>query len=154
MFCIRHLNIVGVIDLNREEIIWFWGTGQLEFPHHPSLLENGNLLIFDNGSHRKYSRVIELNPVTKKIEWEYKANPKEKFYTSGMGGNQRFPNGNTLVTQSCTGRVFEVTKDGEIVWEFYNPNIRTETQERETIYRLTRIINPQDYPILQQFKLE
>ena len=71
-----------------------------------------------------------------------------------MGGNQRLPNGNTLITESCSGRVFEITKDGRIVWEFYNPNIKTETQERETIYRMTRITNPENYPKLQQLNLE
>ncbi len=34
---------------------------------------------------------------------------------------QRLPNGNTLITGSSGGRIFEVTRDGEIVWEFFNP---------------------------------
>ncbi len=34
---------------------------------------------------------------------------------------QRLPNGNTLITESSGGRIFEVTRDGEIVWEFFNP---------------------------------
>jgi PGF-CTERM protein len=33
----------------------------------------------------------------------------------------RLPNGNTLVTDSRNHRVFEVTPDGEIVWEVYTP---------------------------------
>jgi hypothetical protein len=31
------------------------------------------------------------------------------------------PNGNTLITESDGGRLFEVTADGQIVWEFVNP---------------------------------
>lgn len=66
LFCMRHLNIIGVIDIEKQEITWSWGLGKLEYPHHPSLLENGNILIFDNGYWRKYSKVIELNPANKK----------------------------------------------------------------------------------------
>jgi hypothetical protein len=38
-----------------------------------------------------------------------------------MGNAQRLPNGNTLVCEASFGRFFEVTKDGEIVWEYVNP---------------------------------
>ena len=37
------------------------------------------------------------------------------------GYAQRLPNGNTLITESSFGRFFEVTKEGEIVWEYVNP---------------------------------
>ena len=39
-----------------------------------------------------------------------------------MASAQRLPNGNTLVTDSATGRIIEVTKAGEIIWEYVNPN--------------------------------
>ena len=96
--------------------LWEWGQGQLEKPHHPTLLENGNVLIFDNGNQRKYTRVVELNPVNRHIVWEYKADPPESFYTSFGGSNQRLPNGNTLIVETGKGRAFEVTKEGEVVW--------------------------------------
>jgi hypothetical protein len=38
-----------------------------------------------------------------------------------MGNAQRLPNGNTLITESAFGRFFEVTREGEIVWEYVNP---------------------------------
>ena len=31
------------------------------------------------------------------------------------------PNGNTLVTEGNYGRIFEVTAENQIVWEFVNP---------------------------------
>ena len=34
---------------------------------------------------------------------------------------QRLPNGNTLITEGSDGRVFEVTPEHEIVWEFISP---------------------------------
>ena len=38
-----------------------------------------------------------------------------------MGGQERLPNGNTLICESLMGRFLEVTMDGEVVWEFVNP---------------------------------
>jgi hypothetical protein len=43
------------------------------------------------------------------------------FFSPRMGCAQRLPNGNTLITESSFGRFFEVTKEGEIVWEYVNP---------------------------------
>jgi hypothetical protein len=37
------------------------------------------------------------------------------------GNAQRLPNGNTLINEASFGRVFEVTPQGEAVWEFVNP---------------------------------
>lgn len=63
----------------------------------------------------------ELDPITKTVEWEYKADPPEEFFSSTRGGSQRLSNGNTLITESNRGRVFEVTPSGEKVWELLQP---------------------------------
>lgn len=73
------------------------------------------MLIFDNGSKRKYTCVIELEPVTKRVIWEYKSKPEADFYSAERCGN-------TLISDSDSGRVFETTMNGKIVWEYYNPN--------------------------------
>jgi|GEM_PF-476332 len=150
LLSLRHLDLVGVIDLEEERLIWDWGQGQLEKPHHPTLLENGNILIFDNGNDRKYTRIVELNPVSRQIVWEYKADPPESFYTSWGGSNQRLPNGNTLIVDTGEGRAFEVTKEGEVVWEFYNPNVKPGNKERSSIYRMMRITDEDAYPFLRK----
>lgn len=139
IICSRSLNQVAVIDPDRARLVWSWGEGVLEKPHHPTLLENGNILVFDNGPARGYSRVIELNPVSEEIIWEYKSEPPQTFYTVWAGANQRLPNGNTLITNSSDGQVFEVTEDGQIVWEFYNPDINQNSKERASIWRMMRI---------------
>jgi hypothetical protein len=63
-----------------------------------------------------YSRAIEVNPATNEIVWKYQDKPTWSFFNA-----QRLPNGNTLITESSFGRMFEVTKEGEIVWEYVNP---------------------------------
>ena len=104
---------------------------------------------FDIGFYRGYSRIIELNPITKEIEWEYKANPPQSFCSPTRGSAQRLPNGNTLIAESDKGRVFEITPDEKVVWEFYNPEIDQrykEVKKRATIYRMMRITDTARYP--------
>jgi hypothetical protein len=139
LICMRNLELVLVFDYRAGRIKWeYYGNGVWQHPHEPMLLDNGNLLVFDNGYNRKYSRIIELDPITKEIVWEYKADPPESFYTEVRGSNQRFPNGNTLVTERDSGRVFEVTTDGTIVWEWYNP-LFSQDGKRAIIYRMKRL---------------
>jgi len=124
----RNLNTICIIDKKTGDIKWKWGQKpeQLAHQHDPTLLPNGNILIFDNGIHRAiaevtYSRVIELNPKTKKIEWEYKAPVMTDFFSPACSGAQRLPNGNTLICSTMQGWIFEVTREGEIVWEYKCP---------------------------------
>lgn len=56
----------------RGMIVWYWGLGELDNPHHPSLFDNGRILIFDNSSRRKYSRIIDLDPFAREIVYEFK----------------------------------------------------------------------------------
>jgi len=147
LISMRELDLIGIVDTKNEKFTWSWGPGKLDRQHHPTLLQNGNVLIFDNGWHRGFSRIVELNPLTKKIVWEYKSDPPQQFFTIDRGGNQRLPNGNTLIAQSEKGRVFEITKDGKVVWEFYNPDVRK--KERAAIYRMMRTTNPKIYKLLK-----
>lgn len=150
LFSVRELDLIGILDIKREELIWKWGPGELDKQHHPTLLENGNILIFDNGVSRGFSRVLELNPITKEIVWEYKTDPPQRFFSLRRGSSQRLPDGNTLITESDKGRVIEVTDNGTVVWEFYNPQIDREEKKRAAIYRLMRIIDSDDYPCIRK----
>jgi len=119
-------NTIAIIDKVTGEIKWRWGRETLAHPHDPTFLDNGNVLVFDNGIHRKlaipnYSRVLEINPRTDEIVWEYKDDPARHFYGSQVSGCQRLPNGNTLICEGTTGRIFEVTPEKQTVWEFWSP---------------------------------
>lgn len=121
IFSYRSVDIIGVIDRRTGKIVWAWGPGVLDGQHNPHMLPNGNILIFDSGTLRGYSRVIELNPLTEEIEWEYTAKPKERFLSKYISGAQRLPNGNTLICEGGKAHLFEVTPEGEIVWDFISP---------------------------------
>lgn len=137
LFSMANLNTIGIIDRASDEIVWAWGPGELERQHMPTMIDNGNILVFDNGRDRGYSRIIELDPLTEEIVWEYLGDPLDSFFTENRGGSHRLPNGNTFITDSNAGRLFEVNAQGEIVWEFLSPDLEN-NGERQPIYRATR----------------
>jgi hypothetical protein len=138
LLCVRHQDSVAIVDWDRKELLWAWGRGELSGPHDATLLPSGNVLIFDNGLGRGWSRVVEVDPRSDEIVWEYRAPKPEDFYSRAQGAAQRLPNGNTLITDSDSGLLFEVTPEGEIVWEYRNTN-RSERGERIVIARARRL---------------
>ena len=124
----REIHTVAVIDPEREKVTWAL-TGMWKYQHEPRLLENGNLLLFDNRGNDGKTKAIEFNPLTQEVLWTYKGEPAEAFYSRAAGNISRLPNGNTLITESENGRAFEVTPQGKIVWEFFNPYRAGENNE-------------------------
>ena len=70
------------------------------------------------GARQQWLRVLEIDPVTLAVAWLYAA---PNFFSTNISGAQRLANGNTLITEGAPGRVFEVTAEREIVWEYINP---------------------------------
>jgi len=137
----RHQNALVIIDPRTRRAVWSWGHGTLSGPHDATVLEGGNILTLDNGLARAWSRVIEVDPVTNEIVWQWgKAKPRD-FFTAGRGSAQRLDNGNTLITESDQGRVFEITRDGDIVWEYWVP-ILNRKGHRATVVRARRYPAP------------
>ena len=108
----------------------------------PGLPGAGNILVFNNKNEfaadqrKNYSSIEEIVPPTDGSEykrepgaayppvepvWTYTAEPPSDFYSSVMGCVQRLPNGNTLICDSTSGAVFQVTPDGTTVWKYVYP---------------------------------
>ncbi len=121
----RSTSVVCIVDRRSGHLTWRWGPGHVSHQHNASSLPNGNVLLFDNGLHglgAPRSRVIEVDPSDQdRIVWEYVGNPPVSFFSPLVSGADRLPNGNTLVCEGSHGRVFEVTPDREIVWEYMSP---------------------------------
>ena len=118
-----YLNAIFVVDLEREQIVWGY-SDDFETQHDPQILPNGNLLLFDNqGGNKKWggSRVLEYGLPEMKVVWSYEGTEAEQFFTRTCGTAQRLRNGNTLITETDNGRAFEVTRKGNIVWEYVSP---------------------------------
>jgi len=113
-------SLIAVMDLDLGRIVWAH-RGGFRHQHDPRILDNGNLLLFDNSGTAGVSRVLELDPASLEERWSYRGTARDPFYTPTCGTAQRLPNGNTLITESENGRAFEVTPGGEIVWEFFSP---------------------------------
>jgi outer membrane protein assembly factor BamB len=123
-FSCRENSRVGIIDSAGGKLLWKYGAPEISHQHHPSFLANGNLQIFDNGHHAQgfsRSRVIEVNVGDSSIVWQYVADPPFQFYSSHISSAQRLPGGSVLICEGSSGRVFEVTQRGNVVWEWINP---------------------------------
>ena len=137
--------------------------GQIIGQHNPHIVPvglpgAGNLLVFDNGGASGYgfanpaapdgrdsirrgnSRVVELNPVTFEKVWEYSVAGAEsyRFFSHYVSGAQRLPNGNTMITEGADGRLFEVTSNGDVVWEYVSPYF-TQNGGTNRVYRAYRL---------------
>ena len=116
---IRHQHLIAIIDLASQRLLWAWGPGEIQLPHEATWLENGHILLFDNGTRkRRYSRILEIEPTSGKIVWEYVADPPEDFFTAGQGTVHALPGGNILIASSNQGRIDEVDRQGRVVWRY------------------------------------
>lgn len=83
--------------------------------------------------------------MTLEIEWQYTAaeagfsvpTDSYKFYSPYISSAQRLPNGNTLITEGSNGRLFEVTPEHELVWEYISPF--TDSRNTNMVYRSYRV---------------
>jgi hypothetical protein len=139
----RHQSTIFKVNRTTGELLWILGGEQNQFEfaddavfyqqHAPHLLDNGNILIFDNGMNgvREYSRALELSlsfdatgsPGRVDVAWDY---TDEAHYADARSEAERLENGNTQLTYSLlaeTGEsmILEVTPFGEEVWELRTP---------------------------------
>lgn len=105
----------------------------------PGMPGEGHLTLFNNNipngpDSMSYSQVLELAPPVdaggnyQRLEdgrfgpaqpyWQYMAPDTVSFYGSFISGAHRMQNGNTFITEGPRGRLFEVTPEKEIVWEY------------------------------------
>lgn len=127
LISVREMNVIAVLDPKEERIIWAQ-TGPWRGQHEPVMLDDGNIVLFDNQGNSGdggQSRVIEFDPIRDSIQWSYSGTAKEPLYSPYWGAVQRLENGNTLILESTNGRVFEVTEDGRVVWDYRSPYRKT-----------------------------
>jgi hypothetical protein len=125
----RENNAVAIIDADSHQVVWALAGPWLR-QHSARLLDDGSMLLFDNRgrdpelgeSYFGSSKIMQFDPLQQSISWTYEGTDQRPFSCPKMGVCQRLPNGNTLVTDSISGRAFEVTKANEIVWEWVSPH--------------------------------
>ena len=138
----RRSSEVIKINRNNGDVIWFFGGPNNEFSitndayngfsrqHDVRRIENGNILLFDNGNDHDppISRAVEYeideSEKTANLVWDF-SHP-EGYVGLAMGSVQRLPNNNTLINWGRLvdqGAVItEVDYDKIIVFEIQYPN--------------------------------
>ena len=147
----RHLSRISKIAYPSGEVIWNIGlpseynTGEnnictdllFSWQHHIQLLDNGDLLFFDNGN---LSEMLlgDSNPTTRirrirvnnnngcETIWQYEL--PQSLFGAGMGSVQLLENGNYSIYTYGNGlnegecSIFEITPEQEIVWKITSQN--------------------------------
>ncbi len=132
----RNMNTVFLVGRDSGKVL-YQVSGQTLGQHHARVLpENykasvGNLLIVDNGysflptegaENRGFSRILELEIPSGTCVWSYQSTAEQPpFFSPIVGGQQRFANGNTLVTEGYYGRIFEIDYSGKVLWDYVYP---------------------------------
>lgn len=117
----RHISALAIVDMVEMTVVRAL-RGGFVWQHDPRVLANGDILLFDNRGPKTGSRVLQLDPTDLSVAWQYAGTESDPFFSDTCGMAERLPNGNTMITESDNGRAMEVTPDGDIVWEFYNPH--------------------------------
>lgn len=117
----NRMGVVAVVSVKLGQVIWMRQTAPIG-QHDPKILPSGNMLLFTNHMDSGSSAVEEIDLASGDVVWSYRGSEDRPFYSKYLGAAERLPNGNTLITESDGGRAFEVTRQGEAVWEFFNPH--------------------------------
>jgi hypothetical protein len=115
---LSRIDTIVSVDPLSESVTWALFGMWLE-QVDAALMPDGDVLLLEGPD--GVSRAIEFDPVTTEIEWEFERGAARSSGTRWSGSCQRLPNGNTLISESALGRAYEVTPDGEIVWEYASP---------------------------------
>ena len=126
LLSLRETNTLLVVDPRTWKAKWAM-TGPFLGQHDPDFLPNGRIMVYDNritGKKPRFgnTRLLEIDPSTKSVVWEFEGTPEQQFYAESRGQQQLLPNGNILIDDPHHGRLFEVAPahGGKTVWEWIN----------------------------------
>jgi hypothetical protein len=95
-------------------VVWEWRAWE-----HLDPVKDGITAVQDDRD--VWTCVLEIDPATKNIVWKFQEAIPSNFFSPRISNAQRLSNGNTLIDEGWFGRFFEVTLEGDVVWEYVNP---------------------------------
>lgn len=119
LISLRRINMVAVIDDDDYHPKW-WMIGPWHRQHDPDFLPNGSISIFNNNMGFGHSQIIAVYPDTDRLEVLIQGDEHLSFYNWRRGKHQHLSNNNILITETEHGRVFEVDRKQNVVWEYNN----------------------------------
>jgi len=147
----RNYNLIAVLDHETHQPKWI-SIGQFKSAHDPDFNIDGTISLFDNqGGEEEYgaSRIIKIDPLTDKIVWSYDGGEDNYFFTPFRGDHIQLENGNILVSETESGKVFEITQKGELVWKYVSPWMDIK-RKRIAVVNAPFRITEKEYPFLKE----
>jgi hypothetical protein len=160
LISMRQLDTILIVDRESKQVAWSYTgdyKGGMSGQHESHMVDKGtpgegNILVFDNGSspcrdlaHAGRSFVLEVVPPAKQVAWVYE--DRERFHSNFTSSCQRLPNGNTLICEAAGKRVFEVTPECEIVWEYVEGGNRSYRYAYDYCRQMTSLAQPPELPV-------
>ncbi|MGD8895671.1 MAG: arylsulfotransferase family protein [Acidobacteriota bacterium] len=148
----RNLNALYIVERPSGDVVWRYYEG-LDWQHEARMVPAGlpgagNILFFNNRYHsvERQSAIVELDPLERSVVWTYRS---PGFFSATEGIQQALSNGNLLVTSSHGGRVFEVTREKRIVWQWVPPYppVRVSRYPYDFCAQLASLEPPAERPI-------
>ncbi len=123
MVSLRNINTVFVFNVESERIK-FISIGEFVRQHDPDFIDGDTFSVFDNnntaGEAKRQSRIVIVSAKDNTSKVFFEGSKNNTFFTRVMGKHQWQPNGNLLITESMSGRGFEIDRQGKVVWEYIN----------------------------------
>jgi hypothetical protein len=121
---LRNVNTVFVFD-RATGAIKFDCTGWFVRQHDPHFVDGNTFSVFDNNTvagpgGALPSRIVLVSARDRSVRPYFVGSREQPFSTPILGRHQWLPNGNLLVTDSCSGRAFELDRNREVVWWYVN----------------------------------
>ena len=138
-------NLVFVLDPDTLEVKW-WRVGAWDTQHDPDWGADGRISVFSNNEHSvdNHSNIVAIDPTTYETGYVVKGSQYD-FYSAYNGTAQITDAGSILIASSTQGRIFEVSPDGEVVFDFVNV-----FSEGETLHVAEGVFLGLDFPVLDK----
>jgi hypothetical protein len=122
----RSLNLLFIFDPETLEVKW-WRIGVTQRQHDPDWQANGEITVLNNRMSRDFSEIISIDLDTFERSTVFDGR-KNDFYTRARGKHQVLNTGALIVTSSQQGRAFEVSRNGDVVFEIVNQKPESNTK--------------------------
>jgi hypothetical protein len=125
---LRHQSMIMLYRPSTNEMIWNQ-QGPWNMQHDVDILNDHQISVFDNNTNKtaKGDKVMGHNQV---MIYDFETNETTSPYKAALamndvktptqGRSEIYQNGDVFVEETDHGRLFRVTSDGEIVWQYVN----------------------------------
>ena len=123
---LRNINTVFVFNSETNKIKYI-SIGQFVRQHDPDFIDGNTFSVFNNNDNNtgfkrelRHSQIVVVSAQEDTHQVYFEGTAKRPFFTRIMGKHQWLPNGNLLITDSMSGRGFEINQEKEIIWQYIN----------------------------------